>query len=135
MTDSGCVGVGSGGDGFNRIEKGVLHTDHHARSEVPRLFNILKSDIWQHLNAVQADDQRQALQRALRRARREAGLKQVDVAARLAVPQSFVSKYETGQRRLDLVDLLAVCTVIQINLSDLLALFEAEQKKAIRNEA
>lgn len=84
---------------------------------------------------MQADDQRQALQRALRRARREAGLKQVDVAARLAVPQSFVSKYETGQRRLDLVDLLAVCTVIQINLSDLLALFEAEQKKAIRNEA
>jgi len=62
-------------------------------------------------------------------------LKQVDVAARLAAPQSFVSKYETGQRRLDLVDLLTVCTVIQISLLDLLALFEAEQKKAIMDEA
>jgi transcriptional regulator with XRE-family HTH domain len=41
----------------------------------------------------------------LRRARRDAGLTQVEVAARLHRPQSFVSKCESGERRVDLVEL------------------------------
>ena len=45
----------------------------------------------------------------LRTIRQEAGLRQVDVAQRLGRPQSFVSKYESGQRRLDLVELRAIC--------------------------
>jgi transcriptional regulator with XRE-family HTH domain len=56
-------------------------------------------------------------------------LKQVEVATHLDVPQSFVSKYETGQRRLDLVDLQAVCKAVGINIPDLIILFEAELKK------
>jgi DNA-binding XRE family transcriptional regulator len=36
----------------------------------------------------------------LRELRHEACLTQVQVAARLGVPQSFVSKYESGERRL-----------------------------------
>ena len=56
-------------------------------------------------------------------------MKQVEVATHLDVPQSFVSKYETGQRRLDLVDLQAVCKAVGINIPDLIILFEAELKK------
>ena len=41
----------------------------------------------------------------LRQLREEAGLTQADVAGRLGEPQSFVSKYESGERRLDLVEL------------------------------
>ncbi|MFI5558527.1 helix-turn-helix domain-containing protein [Amycolatopsis japonica] len=41
----------------------------------------------------------------LRELRLEAGLTQVQVAERLQVPQSFVSKYEAGERRLDVVEL------------------------------
>ena len=41
----------------------------------------------------------------LRAARREAGLTQVAVARRLGQPQSFMSKCETGERRLDIVEL------------------------------
>jgi transcriptional regulator with XRE-family HTH domain len=41
----------------------------------------------------------------LRDARLEAGLNQVDVAKRMKKPQSFVSKIETGERRIDPVEL------------------------------
>ena len=45
----------------------------------------------------------------LREVREEAGLRQIDVAERLNQPQSFVSKYESGERRLDLLELELVC--------------------------
>jgi len=41
----------------------------------------------------------------LREARIRAGFTQVEVATRLRVPQSFVSKCESGERRVDVVEL------------------------------
>ncbi len=41
----------------------------------------------------------------LRKAREEAGLTQLQVAEALGKPQSFVSKFETGERRVDFVEL------------------------------
>jgi hypothetical protein len=41
----------------------------------------------------------------LRTARAEAGLTQVDVSRKLSRPQSFVSKCESGERRVDVVEL------------------------------
>jgi len=41
----------------------------------------------------------------LRHARAEAGLTQVEVARRLGKRQSFVSKCESGERRVDVVEL------------------------------
>ena len=41
----------------------------------------------------------------LRQARTEAGLTQADVARYLGKPQSFVSKCESGERRVDVVEL------------------------------
>lgn len=49
------------------------------------------------------------LYKALTDARHEAGLTQLEVAQKLARPQSFVSKYEQGERRLDVVEFVAVC--------------------------
>lgn len=63
----------------------------------------------------------------LRRYRELAGLRQVDVAQRLAVPQSFVSKYESGERRLDLVELQQVCVALEVQLQDLVRAFESEE--------
>jgi transcriptional regulator with XRE-family HTH domain len=42
----------------------------------------------------------------LKQARTNAGLTQVEVAKRLGQPQSFVSKCESGERRVDAVELL-----------------------------
>lgn len=45
-------------------------------------------------------------------ARKASGLRQADLAARLSRPQSFVSKYERGERRLDLVEFLDVTRIL-----------------------
>lgn len=37
-------------------------------------------------------------------ARKRAGLTQAELSARLQRPQSFVSKYERGERRLDVIE-------------------------------
>ena len=47
-------------------------------------------------------------------ARKAQGLTQVEVAERLNKPQSFVSKYESGERRVDVVELLEICKVLKI---------------------
>lgn len=46
------------------------------------------------------------LLRVLIDARRAAGLRQIDLAERLGKPQSFVSKIERRERRIDLVEFL-----------------------------
>jgi transcriptional regulator with XRE-family HTH domain len=53
------------------------------------------------------------LRELLTEARSKAGLMQADVAGRLGRPQSFVSKYESGERRLDVVEFLVVCAAVQ----------------------
>jgi transcriptional regulator with XRE-family HTH domain len=45
-------------------------------------------------------------------ARKNAGLTQHDVAKRLRKPQSFVAKYEGGERRIDVVEFIAIMRVI-----------------------
>jgi transcriptional regulator with XRE-family HTH domain len=52
----------------------------------------------------------------LRQLRREGGLTQVEVGKRLGVPQSFVSKYESGERRLDVIELRHVAEAIGTTL-------------------
>lgn len=57
--------------------------------------------------------------------RREKGLTQAQVAARLDRPQSFVSKYESGERRLDLIELRAVADALDSRLRDVVDRWES----------
>lgn len=49
----------------------------------------------------------------LREARVKAGLTQVEAAELLAKPQSFVSKCESGERRVDVIELTAFCRIYE----------------------
>ena len=60
-------------------------------------------------------DRYQAFLVGLITARREAGLTQVDLSKRLGKPQSFVSKIETGERRLDFVEFIDVARAIGVD--------------------
>jgi len=60
----------------------------------------------------------------LREARLKAGLRQVDLAKALGQPQSFISKYESGERRLDLTELDEVCRAVGIRLGAFVRRFE-----------
>ena len=69
---------------------------------------------------------RKVLLALLRQARLDAGLRQTDVARKLGKPQSFVSNYESGERRLDLLELQAVCEVVGIQLVEFVTRFTSQ---------
>ncbi len=53
-----------------------------------------------------------------------AGLTQQELAARLDIPQSTVSKIESGLRKVDLVELKAICEATGVSLVDFVHQFE-----------
>lgn len=52
----------------------------------------------------------------LRQVRLDADLTQADLADRLGQTQSYVSKYESGEQRLDLIELEAICKAVGLPL-------------------
>ena len=57
----------------------------------------------------------ETFRRELIAAREAAGLTQTQLAAKLSRPQSFVSKYERGERRLDVIEFLEVAKTLGID--------------------
>jgi len=68
--------------------------------------------------------QQLVLQAMLREARTSAGLTQYDLADKLGRPQSFISKYEAGDRLLDVIELLAVLRAIDVSPPDFIGRLE-----------
>jgi hypothetical protein len=54
-------------------------------------------------------------------ARKRAGVTQQELASRISKPQSFVAKYEGGERRLDVVEFIAICRAIPADSDAILA--------------
>lgn len=76
-----------------------------------------------------ADDAFRDLLKDLRLARK---LTQAALAKRLGLPQSYVSKYETGERRLDFVETAHVCEALGISVEDFVAAFRSKLTKGRR---
>lgn len=70
-----------------------------------------------------------ALQDLLREFRIKSGLRQIDVANALGFPQSVVSKYEVGERRLDLLEIKQLCDLFGISLLDFVKALESRLVK------
>jgi transcriptional regulator with XRE-family HTH domain len=66
---------------------------------------------------------RRRLRELLVAVREEAGMNQGDLARALDVPQSLVSRFETGDRRIDLIELEEVCAAVGISLQELVRRF------------
>jgi transcriptional regulator with XRE-family HTH domain len=54
-----------------------------------------------------------ALQKILAEKRASLGLTQAEIASRLERPQSFVAKYEIGERKLDLIEFCAIARALE----------------------
>lgn len=67
-----------------------------------------------------SDRYRQLLQ-ALVAERKRVGLTQEELACRLGKPQSFVSKYERAERRLDVEEFLRVADALETDAARLLS--------------
>lgn len=64
-----------------------------------------------------SDHRYRALRHFLKQARKLAGLSQQQLAARVGQPQSFVSKYERGERRIDVVECFEVARALGMDPS------------------
>ena len=62
----------------------------------------------------------EAFRKLLLTAREEAGLTQLEVATRLSKPQSFIAKYEGGERRLDVIEFIEICEALKVDPNDLI---------------
>ena len=64
----------------------------------------------------------------LRQTRTKAELTQTQLAKKLEVQQSFVSKYESGERRLDVLELRRVCAALNLSLAEFVRRLDIEIK-------
>ncbi|MFI5136365.1 MAG: helix-turn-helix domain-containing protein [Sphingobacteriales bacterium] len=62
----------------------------------------------------------------LYRLRTNAGITQTQLAKILNLPQSFISKVETGERRIDLIELKEICKALNSNLIEFVIMLEKE---------
>jgi transcriptional regulator with XRE-family HTH domain len=72
--------------------------------------------------------ERKILLEVLRELRKQRSLTQEHLAKAMGVKQAFVSKYETGERRLDFLDLVGICDVLGISIVTFAERFEASRK-------
>lgn len=68
------------------------------------------------------------LGRVLVAARERAGLKQSDVAAKLGMPASYLSKIENGTRRLDVIELIRIAEAIGIDPAKIVRTLQEEMR-------
>ncbi len=62
----------------------------------------------------------------LRQMRLDAGLRQADLARKVGRPQSFVSKYESGERRIDVLELREICAALGASLAEFVRRLEGD---------
>jgi len=65
----------------------------------------------------------------LKNIRRGKNLTQIELASFLNKDQSYVSKYERCERRLDFIELRYICKALDISMCEFINIYENELKK------
>ena len=60
----------------------------------------------------------------LRQVRQDAGLTQAEMAARLGVNQSWISYYERGSRKLDMLQIRQICVAVGVPIAEFAAMLD-----------
>jgi len=71
------------------------------------------------MSTIASKEYREIIERLIK-ARKDAGFTQVEVAKLLGKPQSFVSKVESRERRLDIVEIKQFAKIYAVKVSDLI---------------
>jgi transcriptional regulator with XRE-family HTH domain len=87
---------------------------------------ILVSEIGQIMEKSVFSTKYRLFLRTLRDARKRYGLTQQQLAEKLGQTQSFISKCERGERRIDVVELRAICKAIGISFTEFTTKLNAE---------
>jgi len=56
----------------------------------------------------------------LRRERITKSISQIELSKQLNKPQSYISKIECGERRLDIIELFTLCSLLEVQLKDVI---------------
>ena len=65
----------------------------------------------------------------LRDFRAQSRMTQQELASLLNCPQSYISKYEQGQKRLDIVEIRRICNVLGVSLTEFASEYETRLQK------
>jgi len=66
------------------------------------------------------------LLKLLKHMRLKGNFSQLALAKKMGVSQSFISKYESGERRLDIVEVMQICKVLNISFTQFVKTLESE---------
>lgn len=62
-------------------------------------------------------------------AREKVGMTQAETSVKLGRPQSFISKYENGERRLDVVEFIQVCSALGVDPRTIVTAVQTKVRK------
>lgn len=72
------------------------------------------------------DKKQLAFRDAIKDIRNRQGLKQEQLAKKLKKPQSYISKYENGERKLDFIEVLDICSACNVSVEDFVVLYQSK---------
>lgn len=76
----------------------------------------MKISIWAEEN--------KKLRTVLRNMRKKKGLTQTELADRLKMPRTFVTKYETARRSLSFIDVMKICDALGVDILELIKILD-----------
>lgn len=112
----------------HRLYDGVFDFVRRHQMKYPILGYLLQSQYHPEVSKSKFTHGYDIFRDLLKELRMRKKITQTDLAARLGQPQSYVSKYETGERRLDFLETVLVCEAIGIGIGKFAEAFSKKLK-------